>query len=399
MSAIQVALVEDQPQTRLGLTALIDGTPGYRCAGAWRTCEDMLARLPAVRPDVLLLDIGLPGMSGIDGARRAREIQWGYRIFTLSDGGNQRPPKDRNGLTFSFAGVDPKACVTRFRYRLNGLNQDWIETDQRSIHYPSLQPGDYRFEVAAVNDAGSWGEPVGQSFSYLPYPWWRHPGSLLLLASTGVVLAGSLYSSGRSRRLLEVERLRASIAADLHDQVGAGLTDIAILSEVAGRKAGDLPELARIAATARDLVDGIGDIVWLVNPQRDSLYELFLRLKDSYADLFAYNGALLEVGDLSPFEEVHLPMEYRQDLHLLFKEALCNALRHSGCRRAELSVSLQGGRLEVSLRDDGRGFGPERRNGDGEGLETMRRRAGRLRGSLTIDSSPEGTVVRFVGVV
>lgn len=74
MSTLQVALVEDQTQTRQGLTALIDGTQGYRCAGAWRTCEEMLARLPAVRPDVLLLDIGLPGMSGVDGARRAREI-------------------------------------------------------------------------------------------------------------------------------------------------------------------------------------------------------------------------------------------------------------------------------------------------------------------------------------
>lgn len=71
---IQAALVEDQTQTRQGLTALIDGTPGYRCAGAWRTCEEMLARLPEVRPDVLLLDIVLPGMSGIEGARRAREI-------------------------------------------------------------------------------------------------------------------------------------------------------------------------------------------------------------------------------------------------------------------------------------------------------------------------------------
>jgi DNA-binding NarL/FixJ family response regulator len=71
---IQAALVEDQTQTRQGLTALIDGTPGYRCAGAWRTCEEMLVRLPEVRPDVLLLDIVLPGMSGIEGARRAREI-------------------------------------------------------------------------------------------------------------------------------------------------------------------------------------------------------------------------------------------------------------------------------------------------------------------------------------
>jgi signal transduction histidine kinase len=142
----------------------------------------------------------------------------------------------------------------------------------------------------------------------------------------------------------------------------------------------------------------MGDIVWLVNPRRDSLYELFLRLKDSYAELFAHAGAQLEVADLSPFEKVRLPMAYRRDLHLLFQEALRNALRHSGCQHAELSVALHGRRLEVLLRDDGRGFDPDR-TGQGEGLETMRRRAARLGGRLAIDSSATGTEVRFAGSV
>ena len=84
MSSIQVALVEDLPQTRQGLAALIDGTPGYRCAGAWRTCEEMLARLSATSPDILLLDVGLPGMSGIDGARRAREVFTTLPILMLT---------------------------------------------------------------------------------------------------------------------------------------------------------------------------------------------------------------------------------------------------------------------------------------------------------------------------
>jgi DNA-binding NarL/FixJ family response regulator len=84
MTAIQVALVEDQVLTRQGLTALIDGTPGYRCAGAWRSCEEMLVRLGETRPDVLLLDIGLPGISGVEGARRARRILSKLPILMLT---------------------------------------------------------------------------------------------------------------------------------------------------------------------------------------------------------------------------------------------------------------------------------------------------------------------------
>lgn len=84
MTTIRVALVEDQTLTRQGLTALIDGTPGYRCAGAWRNCEEMLVQLPTAPPDVLLLDIVLPGMSGIDGTRRARAIHATLPILMLT---------------------------------------------------------------------------------------------------------------------------------------------------------------------------------------------------------------------------------------------------------------------------------------------------------------------------
>lgn len=320
-------------------------------------------------------------------------------LLTAPPGVAEPLPHDHNELTFSFTGIDLAAHLMRFRYRLEGLDRDWIETDQRSVRYPNLLPGSYRFTVEAVNDAGLWSGPAELPFTILAPPWWRRPGLVLGLAVLGVALAGGLYAMGRVRQLLEVERLRTAIAADLHDQIGAGLTDIAILSEVAVRKTGDLPELARVAATARDLVDGLGDIVWLVNPRRDSLYELFLRLKDSYAELFADAGALLEVADLSPFEGVRLPMAYRQDLHLLFQEALRNALRHSGCRRAELTVNLHGRRLDVALRDDGAGFDTESRAGQGEGLEIMRRRAARLGGRLTIESSAAGTAVRFAGSI
>ncbi|HEX6902180.1 MAG TPA: response regulator transcription factor [Thermoanaerobaculia bacterium] len=84
MSTIDVALVEDQPLARHGLTALIDGTPGYRCAGAWPSCEEMLARLPEARWDVLLLDIGLPGISGIAGVRKVREMAAALPILMLT---------------------------------------------------------------------------------------------------------------------------------------------------------------------------------------------------------------------------------------------------------------------------------------------------------------------------
>lgn len=69
----KVAIVEDQRTLRDGFALLIDGTEGFRCTGAYRSMEDALARLPASVPDVALIDIGLPGMDGIQGVRILKE--------------------------------------------------------------------------------------------------------------------------------------------------------------------------------------------------------------------------------------------------------------------------------------------------------------------------------------
>ncbi|HEV7508926.1 MAG TPA: ATP-binding protein [Thermoanaerobaculia bacterium] len=382
------------------------GTPN---SGGLRLQADQREPLPPVSVDNGPFHLRVNAQSARiprDPVKERPARQPGARLTGVHVFQNPQPPpapgtaapvsKDQNGFTFSFRRTDLGARDRRFSYQLKGWDPDWIETKSCLARYPDLQPGKpYHFEVRAMNRAGLWSEPAGVTLQVIA-PWWRRP-DVLSLAVAGLALAGGLYAAARARRLLHMERLRTAIAADLHDQVGAGLTDIAILSEVAALKAGDLPELFRVATTARELVDGMGDIVWLVNPRRDSLYELFLRLKDSYAELFAHAGAQLEVGDLSPFEGARLSMTYRQDLYLLFKETLCNALRHSGCRRAGLTVSLHRRHLEVELRDDGRGFDPDHRNGTGEGLESMRRRAVRLGGKLSVDSSSVGTAVRFVG--
>jgi DNA-binding NarL/FixJ family response regulator len=81
---VRVALVEDNDTIRLGLAALIDGTPGFQCVGAWPSCEEMLPELKEVRPGVLLMDIGLPGMSGIEGVRRAKALLPDLNILILT---------------------------------------------------------------------------------------------------------------------------------------------------------------------------------------------------------------------------------------------------------------------------------------------------------------------------
>ena len=304
-------------------------------------------------------------------------------------------------LTFGYSAIDlATGQRVRFRSRLAGFEQDWSQsTKERSVRYTNLPPGDYRFEVQASNDRGKrWSAPDTLPFTIQPPPWWQDPRWTLSLSALLLVGAAGSVSVYRVRQLLAVERLRTSLAANLHDDVGAGLTEIAILSEVAARRGGEAPsEFNRVADTARRLVDRMNDIVWLVNPRRDSLYDLFAQLKDSYSDLLAQAGIALVGGDLAPLQGIRLSMEVRENLYLIFKEALHNVLRHSGAREARLDLALHGRRLEGTLRDDGRGFDPERADA-GNGLTNMKRRTAAIRGTLEIRSSPDrGTLLRFTG--
>jgi signal transduction histidine kinase len=122
--------------------------------------------------------------------------------------------------------------LLRYQYRLEGADRDWsAPTEQRSINYANLSPGNYLFRVRAVNSGNVSSEPASVTLTILP-PVWK---SWWFLASAGTVLALLAYALYRYRleRLLAVERMRTRIARDLHDDIGSSLSQIAILSELA----------------------------------------------------------------------------------------------------------------------------------------------------------------------
>lgn len=313
-------------------------------------------------------------------------------------------------LALSWIGVDiatPEAVI--YQTRFAGLDTAWTQTDRRTLQLASPAPGSYRFEVRAARRGGDWSPTLALDL-VAEAPLWRRGWFRGAVALGLLALVGTL-AAWRVRQLLAIERLRTEIAADLHDHVGAGLTEIAILAEIAGRRAAQrsesevadpsnaAPEIARAAETARGLIDRMDDIVWLVNPRRDSLHELFVRLKDSYSELFSAKGVIFRATNLRLFEGVRLPMAQRENLLSIFREALTNALRHSDCREIALDVSLRRRMLEVTLCDDGAGFDPDPVN-EGDGLSNMKARAAKIGGKLTIESVPGGgTKVRFRGPI
>jgi ligand-binding sensor domain-containing protein/two-component sensor histidine kinase len=293
---------------------------------------------------------------------------------------------DRNQAEIEFGGIDfrPGGSLL-YQYRLGAGDQPWsTPSAQQIVNYASLPAGSLHFEVRAVDDEGR-GAGGASLHLRVAAPLWRRwwfltSGVLVLLA------AGSALYNFRVRNLLAMERLRVRIATDLHDDIGASLTQISILSEVA-RRSGAVSALTDIAEIARAVVQDMSDIVWAVNPRHDRLEDLVNRMRRFAGDT---------LGDIDfRFEAVNLPGErsvplnIRRPLYLVFKEAVNNVARHSGAGDVGIRLSVQGQSLLLRVDDDGRGFSVGKA-ATGEGLLNIRRRMRESGGSAEWDSHPGG---------
>jgi signal transduction histidine kinase len=262
------------------------------------------------------------------------------------------------------------------------------------VNFASLASGRYRFRVRAVNaDGVASAQPATVSFTVLRpvwQRWWFLASALALLG----LLATALYRY-RVARLLELERMRTRIATDLHDDIGAGLSRVAILSEVVKRQVTgsaeqSLPLLDEIAGSARSLVASMREIVWAIDPRRDELGNLIARLRQFATDVLDAQGINWELDAPPELEQFKLDPEQRRQLFLIFKEALHNIARHADCQSVRLRLELVQQQLWGEIRDDGRGFAlaPESSSANGQGLENMKRRAAQLGGEVEIETAP-----------
>ncbi len=318
--------------------------------------------------------------------------------LTLPERGLRRFPyfelsPSRNNLLVEYVAVNLSGGTpVRYQYKLEGIDSDWsTATDQRTINYANLAPGKYRFLVRAVNEVGMTSEvPAQIDFRVLPpiyFRWWF----VAIVISLLVFSAYILYRF-RLRRLLEIERIRTRIATDLHDDVGASASLIAMFSEVARQQvarsdAKAFDSLASIAEVARDLIDSTSDIVWAVNPHKDHFSELVKRMRRLATEALGSREVLLKFN--APNNDYDFPFgaDARREIFFIFKESINNIARHAGCSQAEITLSVDNKWFVLKLRDNGKGFDSSREF-EGNGLGSMRARALKLGGEFSVVSHP-----------
>lgn len=316
-------------------------------------------------------------------------------------------------FSFEFAALDFAAPArNKYAYKLEGFDPKWVQAgDRRYASYTNVDPGEYIFRVKAANHDGIWNEEGVALRIIITPPFWKTWWFTVLLWGSIVLLAGGSVWYTKVRKLREriralervqaLERERLRISQDMHDEVGASLSEIAILTELAQRGlAKPHPaqnHLNKISERAREVIDNIGEIIWALNPKYDLLDDLAAYLRH-------YAGRYLSMAGLSyrcDFPEklpsFHLTAEARRSLFLVFKEALHNIVKHAAATEVVLRLTGTPLELELVICDNGRGFAVDQPQFFGNGLESMKKRITDLQGTFRIQSqSPGGTQICVV---
>ncbi len=292
-------------------------------------------------------------------------------------------------LQVDYVAFDPRA---RYQHRLVGVNEWSAPGSERTILLEGLSSGNYRFEVRAISSDGALSHPASVDFHVVP-PFWLRWWFLLLGAAA---LCAGAYRLHRYRiqQLLALEHMRLRIAADLHDDIGSSLSQVSMLGELARRSlngsnpaAGEL--IDRMAATSREAVASMGDIVWTIHPRNGGLGDLVKRMRSFAVDVLSARGMEFDFDAPAQEQELSLPLDVRRDLLLIFKESVNNAARHSGGRSVRVGLRCTGAGVLLTVEDDGRGFDLDRVS-PGQGLGTMCARAKRLGGRCEVHATPGG---------
>lgn len=323
-------------------------------------------------------------------------------------------PANHHKIEFVFTAPSYiEADRVRFRYRLEGWDEDWVEVQpgsERHAVYSRLPAGEYEFRVTAGNSTGNWNETGARVALTVEQPfwktWWFSSLVVLVFGASSVFLVRLVLVRRLRQKVKRLEREnalqkeRARIAQDIHDDIGAHMTRISLLTDLTERHL-DQPALAgkhvtQIARISRSAIKALDEIVWAANPRNDTVSDLLDYAGQYAVDFLQIANIRCRVDFPTGIPHLVLSGEMRHGLFLSVKEALHNVVKHAHATEVWLRVKLAKDALEFVIEDNGRGFATVPDDALADGLRNMRERLAELGGKCSIESRPgAGTSIRF----
>jgi signal transduction histidine kinase len=340
----------------------------------------------------------------INGAKKTNRLNSAQPQSIVIPPGHNQLEIDYTALNFSAPNE------MHFKYRLEGRETAWTPGDARVAHYNELLPGQYRFHVIACNEDGLWNE-TGATLEVTVQPqfwqtWWFSAAAILCLGGIAITIV-RYFSTQKLRREVQLhkqqealERERARIARDLHDQLGANLTQVALLGEMAEADKNSPDEIEshakQISETARETTHSLDEIVWAINPSNDTLEGLANYACKYAQEYLMLAGLRYRVDVPTQLPPTPIPPEVRHNVFLAFKESVNNVVKHAQASEAWIRLRLQPHDFILEIEDNGRGIANADWSKGRSGLRNMKKRMEDIRGEFSVSSGANGgTIVRL----
>lgn len=283
-----------------------------------------------------------------------------------------------------------------YSWKLQGWEEEWNTSNNNIATYINLEPGTYTFWVKAANNQGDWTkEPIKLTLK-ITYPFYQTLW-FILLCMLGLAALIYWFVQLRIRRIREKYQLRNKIAADLHDEIGSTLTSINILSNVSQLAMDQKPQeakgmLQQISAQSKIIQQSMSDIVWSIRPDNDKVGDLLTRMREYASQTLEQLEIDTTIVADDELAAKTLPMQYRKELLLIYKEAINNIARHAGATKVLVAFTNGNKYMQLTIADNGKWKGAS----SGTGTRSMKDRAKTMGGTLEIVPSATGTEVKAI---
>jgi signal transduction histidine kinase len=254
-----------------------------------------------------------------------------------------------------------------------------------------LSPGTYTFRIRAANEDGVWSAPVDLQLVYLP-KWYQTGWFKAALVCAAFVIGYGFYRL-RISHLQQEHLIRTRLAGDLHDDLGGTLNSVKVYASLALMEKGEESHLFKVKESTQEAIDGLRDMIWVLDDRRDYLEDLVARINHFAVHLCKATAIRYQQKISDEALAYKLGREEKRNLYMVIKEAINNSIKYAEAREICLEISLANGKPVVSISDDGKGFDGTVAD-QGNGLRNMRHRAAQIHYRFSIGTTA-GTSIRL----
>ena len=320
---------------------------------------------------------------------------------------NIKLPAGTSAASISLSAISFTSNRPRFSYKIKGFQDEYLPAgDKNKIELNALTHGEYKIDIRYINERGEFVEGViGINLEILPFwyqTWWFRMLVAVVALSIIIIIVRLVYISRlrKQRSILEkqlaVQLERQRISSEMHDDIGAGLSGIKLLTEMTKGKVKDTAAssaVEKIYESVGDISAKMKEVIWSLNTENDQLSSLISYIQRQARQWLENYPCELNIIIPEKIPAVEIDGESRRNIFLTVKEAVHNIIKHSGANKININITCDE-QLIISISDNGRGMDVGENINTGNGLKNMKRRIHQLNGKFFIQNS-EGVKLIF----